>query len=278
MVSNWIITLTAEEWNEILKNNGFENNNGSQTLSENDLMCFYVLGTSSIKGTAIKCSEKLILQKVGDLNYFGIANDLQFVKDKENVIKYLKNFKGVANLGKSISKKDFELINSQMTPHTIPEESIVEEEIKIETKLLKPGTSHQTMFELEVNLRTFVSGELLKISDNWMKERIPDPNMLSRWKERMTGAKKQRAWLEDEENELIQFSDFYDLLTLIVNRGNWKKCFENIFGKQSIIESKMYELIPIRNKLAHNRSLTGEEKMMLELYSAQILRIIKKSS
>ena len=101
--------------------------------------------------------------------------------------------------------------------------------------------------------------------------------MLQRWKERKGEAAKQRAWFEHEENEIIHFSDFYDLVTLIVNRGNWKMCFGKTFGKQSIIESKMYELIPIRNKLAHNRALTDEEIMALDLYSRQILRRINDS-
>ena len=275
MVSNWLISTTAEEWNIILKTRKYENISVQSNLQDKDHICFYVMGTSSIKGTAIQSSGKAVLQKVGDLNYFGIANDLHFVKDKENVVKYLKNFKGVANLGKPIPNEDFELINSQMTPHAEPEESIVEEEIKLETKA-KPGSAHQMMFELEVELRKFVSEQLQKISDNWTKERIPDPNMLPRWEERMNDAKKQRTWFETEDNDIIQFSDFYDLVTLIVNRGNWKKCFENVFGKQSIIESKMYELIPIRNKLAHNRALTEEESMALGLYSKQIMRLIKK--
>ena len=273
MPSNWIIAIAIKEWNQFLKMKILENINAPK-ISDGDLMCFYVVGTSSIKGIGKKLNGGIHLEKIGDLNYFGISDRLEFVKDKESVIKYLKNFHGIANLGKPFSSTDMEVIASEMTPLATRTEGAVEKQIELKDTSLKPGSAYETMFNLEVSLRNFVSNELNKISRNWLNERIPDPKMLQRWKERKGEATKQRAWFEHEENAIIHFSDFYDLVTLIVNRGNWKMCFGKTFGKQSIIESKMYELIPIRNKLAHNRALTDEEIMALSLYSRQILRRI----
>lgn len=271
---NWIKSITVEEWNQILKIKKANSENGKSRIATGDKICFYVIGTSSIKCIAdVTGNGFLQLVKVGDLNYFGIANSLSFVKDHENVTKYLRNFNGIANLGKPIPATDMEMIYSQMTSQEIPQ-AVVETPTTIESSEIKPGSPHETMYLLENSLRAFISNELQKISKNWVKERIPDPKILQEWERRREQDKKQRKWFESKEIDIINYSDLYDLVTLIVNRGNWTKCFEKIFGKQSIIESKIYELIPIRNNLAHNRPLTDEEQMILNLYSKQILRLI----
>lgn len=273
-MANWIVSVSSEEWNSLLEKKSW-NDLKSKKPVDGDLVCFYVRGTSSIKGVAqIFDNRKIKFQKIGDLNYFGIVNNLRFVKSQEESVKYLKNFGGVANLGRPIPIEDMELISSQITPQKTLEAKI-DEKIFLAPSL-EPGTPHDVMFKLEDSLRKFIQSQLQQTSKDWIKERVPDPKIVERWQQRMEDSKKQRKWFEEENIDLIQFADFYDLVTLIVNRGNWKKCFEKYFGNQSIIESKMYELIPIRNKLAHNRSLTEEEGMALTLYSRQILRLILK--
>ena len=81
MSQDWISSVTVEEWNSILENS--QSFGCVKTLGANDRVCFYVMGTSSFKGVAIRTSDSLLtFEKVGDLNFFGVANTLEFVRDK----------------------------------------------------------------------------------------------------------------------------------------------------------------------------------------------------
>ena len=150
MISNWIIVITIKEWNQFLKIKILENIDAPK-ISDGDLVCFYVVGTSSIKGIGKKFNGSIHLEKIGDLNYFGISDRLEFVKDKENVVKYLKNFHGIANLGKPFSSTDMEVIASEVTPLAARTEGAVEKQIELKDTLLKPGSAYETMFNLEVS-------------------------------------------------------------------------------------------------------------------------------
>ena len=273
MPQDWISSVTVEEWNSILENS--QSFGSVKTLGANDRVCFYVMGTSSFKGVAIRTSDSLLtFEKVGDLNFFGVANTLEFVRDKENPTKYLNNFKGFANIGRPIPPGDMELIRSSISTQELPQAK-VGETMELTPEDATPGTSYETMFNLENSLRDFIVKELSSVSNNWIKERVPDPQMVEAWKERMEDDNK-RSGSSKQNASLIEYSDFYDLVTLIVNRGNWKKCFEKFFGNANVIQAKMYELVPIRNDIAHNRHLSEDNELMLRLYSKQILKLISQ--
>lgn len=274
MSQNWISAITVSEWNSILEN--ANNFSFLHKLAENDIICFYVLGTSSVKGIAQRNTEGLLkFSKIGDVNFFSISDRLGFVKDKEHVVKYLKNFHGFANLGKSLSSEDMEIITSNLTTQETSQAKVAESHTVLVTENKKEGTPYETMFNLENTLREFVDEQLSSISKNWLKEKVPDPKMVEGWKNRMDDYNKRKTTIT-KDTKLIEFSDFYDLVTLIVNKGNWKTCFEKHFGNVGVIQAKMYELIPVRNDIAHNRNLTEEDIMMLNLYSSQILRMINE--
>ena len=276
MSQNWIAAITVSEWNSILENSN--NFSSLHKLGENDLICFYVLGTSSIKGIAQRKTDGLLkFSKIGDVNFFSISERLGFVKDKEKVVKYLKNFHGFANLGKSMSLDDMETIMSSITTQESSQAKVAESHTILVSKNKKDGTPYETMFNLENSMREFVDKQLSSISKNWIKEKVTDPKMVEGWKNRMEDYDKRKT-TETKDVKLIEFSDFYDLVTLIVNRGNWKACFEKYFGNVGVIQAKMYELIPVRNDIAHNRNISEDDIMMLNLYSKQILRMINNEN
>ena len=274
MSQDWISSVTVEEWNSILENS--QSFGSVKTLGANDRVCFYVMGTSSFKGVATHTPDSLLtFEKVGDLNFFGIADSLEFVRDKENPTKYLNNFKGFANIGRPIPPGDMELIRSSISTQELPQARVEEIASELTPEEATPGTSYETIFNLENSLRVFIVKELSSVSNNWIKERVPDPQMVEAWKERMDDDNK-RSGSSKQNASLIEYSDFYDLVTLIVNRGNWKKCFEKFFGNANVIQAKMYELVPIRNDIAHNRHLSEDNELMLRLYSKQILKLISQ--
>ena len=274
MSQDWISSVTVEEWNSILENS--QSFGSAKTLGANDRVCFYVMGTSSFKGVATRTPDSLLtFEKVGDLNFFGIADSLEFVRDKENPIKYLNNFKGFANIGRPIPPGDMELIRSSISTQELPQARVEEAASELTPEEATPGTSYETMFNLENSLRAFIVKELSSVSKNWIKERVPDPEMVKRWKDRM-GEDSARPGSPKRNASLIEYSDFYDLATLILNRGNWNQCFKKFFGNANVIQAKMYELVPIRNDIAHNRHLSEDNELMLRLYSKQILKLISQ--
>ena len=272
MSQDWISSVTVEEWNSILENTqSFES---AKTLGANDRVCFYVMGTSSFKGVAVRTPDSLLaFEKVGDLNFFGIADSLEFVRDKENPTKYLNNFKGFANIGRPIPPGDMEMVRSSMSTQELPQARVEEAASELTPEEAAPGTSYETMFNLENSLRAFIVKELSSVSKNWIKERVPDPEMVKRWKERMEDDSK-RPGRSKRNASLIEYSDFYDLASLILNRGNWNQCFKKFFGSAKVIEVKMYELVPIRNDIGHTRHLSEEDEVRLKLYSKDVLRDI----
>jgi hypothetical protein len=269
---DWISSVTVEEWNSILENS--QSFGSAKTLGANDRVCFYVMGTSSFKGIATRTPDSLLtFEKVGDLNFFGIADSLEFVRDKENPTKYLKNFKGFANIGRPIPPGDMEMVRSSMSMQELPQARVEETASELTPEEATPGTSYETMFNLENSLRAFIVKELSSVSKNWIKERVPDPEMVKRWKDRM-GEDSARPGSPKRNANLIEYSDFYDLATLILNRGNWNQCFKKFFGNAKVIEVKMYELVPIRNGIGHTRQLSEEDETRLKLYSDDVLRMI----
>lgn len=274
MSQNWIISITVEEWNILMKNQNKSKIINLKKILPGDHLCVYVRESSNIKGIAkLTENQKLNFLKIGSVNYFGIADCLEFVKDKNDVVKYLKNFNEIANLGRPISKRDLDFIIEHMVPDS-ESKTLIEPYLPLDEDFVL-GSDYEKMFKLENILREFIVLQLEKMSKNWIKERIPDQETVTKWIERQTTAKKQSKWFNEKNYELIHYSDFPDLLTIIITRKNWKDCFEDVFEHKCMFEGKMIELSKIRNDIAHNRNLNKEEKDALDLYSRQIIKLIK---
>lgn len=68
------------------------------------------------------------------------------------------------------------------------------------------------------------------------------------------------------------YLDFSDLRETIIRRDNWRTTFSAIFGARyaELINSTMSQIEPIRNKVAHNRTVLKHELATLEKFLGDI--------
>jgi len=141
-------------------------------------------------------------------------------------------------------------------------------------RVVAMGSEYSLLKELELKLRAIIQRELSKKSENWWNELVPKSvrNVACKRKER---EEKLWPWLDVRQDlPLIHYINFRDYAKII--NKNWDICFKFIFADREIIIGKLKELEPIRNKIAHFRPLTEDEKKKLQLYSKEILSCIKK--
>ena len=73
------------------------------------------------------------------------------------------------------------------------------------------------------------------------------------------------------DNELIEYSDFKDILLVILESRNWENSFESLFGDKDDISVSFHRLAPIRNSIAHNRQLSDDDHITLLSEANRIL-------
>ena len=129
--------------------------------------------------------------------------------------------------------------------------------------------------ELEESLRVFIESKLAKLSNNWWKERIPEDVQL-----RAEGRKKSSTtlypWNEKDDLALVHYVDFTDYLKIISRKDNWKDVFAKYFKDITLLTSKLKELEPIRNNIAHFRPIRKTQATKLMLYTKEILSCISE--
>ena len=87
----------------------------------------------------------------------------------------------------------------------------------------------------------------------------------------MNSKTKTWPWQEDEDLSPIHWINFPEYQKIITRRDNWREAFQKYFKDSKNISSKLDELEPIRNKIAHMRGeLTPSEKDRLRMYSRDI--------
>ena len=106
-------------------------------------------------------------------------------------------------------------------------------------------------------------------------DRIPQ-DVKKMAEDRKNDKASQWPWVEQEDIHPIHYVNFSEYVKSITKRDNWREAFSEHFGDRNIISSKLRELDPIRNKIAHMRELTEAEKSKLQLYSTEIVNCIFK--
>ena len=135
---------------------------------------------------------------------------------------------------------------------------------------VEEGRHYKTMQELETRLRTFISLKLAAISSNWWIERVPE-DVRKRAEERKSKNERLYPWQSELGLQPIHFVDFPDYAKVILRKDNWNHVFSSTFKDKEIISSKLREIEPIRNAIAHFRKLSRSQEEKLELYAADIL-------
>jgi len=131
-----------------------------------------------------------------------------------------------------------------------------------------PSEEYIRVYFLEKALRRFVVDQLSMISEKWWRQRV-------RWKIREDAEKRKR----DEREKLVTTIDFHpiwyvhfmDYAEIVTRNDNWRDSFKRIFRNKEQFRATMEMLLPIRNKIAHMRSLSAREKKNLDALSEDVL-------
>lgn len=112
--------------------------------------------------------------------------------------------------------------------------------------------------ELECSLRAFIA-DRLSADSKWWKTRVP-PDVRKRAEERASGS-----------SNLVDFIDFGDYSKIILQRNNWHEHFRHVFPSKDWISTRLAELLPLRNDLAHSRPLSYDDAMKFRLFAQDTL-------
>lgn len=121
------------------------------------------------------------------------------------------------------------------------------------------------IFSIENLVREFIIFKLSGIEGpHWHKRRIPGP-ILQKYKEGKQ-YERQIKWNQLVPHHPIYYIDFPHLKAIIEQKNNWDDAFSSVFGRRDILVSKLSEMEPIRNRIAHNRACS--------LYDLEVVRSI----
>jgi len=131
-----------------------------------------------------------------------------------------------------------------------------------------PLEEYIRVYFLEKTLRQFVVDQLSMISERWWRQRVPG----NVWKN-AEGRKK------DEEEKLVHTIDLHPIwyvhfpqyIEIVTRNDNWTEAFKRVFGDKEHFRTVIEMLLPIRNKIAHMRPLSVNEKKNLDALSEDIL-------
>ncbi len=130
------------------------------------------------------------------------------------------------------------------------------------------------LFRIEVFLRELVIDELSRLGPQWRRQCIP-PDVRESMRNGIASEKSapmQRVRLLDP----IYYTDFPDLKKIIVKGDNWETIFRHVFPNKDIIAAKLLELEPIRNAVAHSRSISQDELELVKVAETYMLAIVGK--
>jgi Swt1-like HEPN len=125
--------------------------------------------------------------------------------------------------------------------------------------------AYQLLRTFEPELRAFVAKVLSEaIGPEWSKQRVPG-ECLKRWREKQDNDRKARK----KSSDLLSYADLGDWSMIICRRDNWP-LFKTYFNRPTFVEESFNRLIPLRNDLAHMRSLTRADRLV---FYAEILQL-----
>ncbi len=133
-----------------------------------------------------------------------------------------------------------------------------------------PALEYTQLKDLEQGLRDTIVDVLSRLSGNWWEERIPEDVRLNA-ERRLQANASPWPWHALKAEHPVSFIDFPDYMKIITRKDNWREAFLAIFKDLESVRTKLRELEPIRNNIAHSRDLTVLQKEKLRLYSLELL-------
>jgi len=137
--------------------------------------------------------------------------------------------------------------------------------------------AYTTLRNLEKELRALIENKLPQhYGDNWWNAGIPQ-RVRKDCEEKKTRRETPYPWLSEADYPLICYAGFKDYWKIISQNENWDKIFKPVFLDVACLMSRLKELERIRNDIAHNREISPDDTMKLELYTRDIIRAIGKT-
>ncbi len=146
---------------------------------------------------------------------------------------------------------------------------------KEEVKEKEKKMPYETFQRLENAFREFISGELSKITPDWWIQRVP-PDVREHAEDRKTKSENLWPWHHEKDLPLIYYVDFPDYIKIITRKDNWKDIFAPIIRDKEAVSTKLRELEPIRNDIAHSREISAHAREKLEIYVREIIAATQK--
>jgi hypothetical protein len=137
--------------------------------------------------------------------------------------------------------------------------------------------AHDLLRQLENGLRRFIIEKLEAVDKNYWKNRIPQ-DVREQAERRISEEEAKRPHEAKETLSRIYYVNFPDLVKIIRKRDNWRDLFQAYFQDEDSVSTKLRELEPIRNAVAHNRPLDPEQLQKLRLYAKDLLHAITGKS
>src|SRR2546422_4514099 len=135
-----------------------------------------------------------------------------------------------------------------------------------------PSEDNLLLKRLEEALRECIVSGLSTLTPDWWMARVPD-NVRSKAEGRKAKGESSWPWYGGKDLPLIYYVDFTDYSRIIRREDNWRDAFSHFFGDPEILQTKLRELEPIRNDVAHTRGLTENARDKLRVYSRDLLGV-----
>ena len=155
------------------------------------------------------------------------------------------------------AKSELESFTPSETSYTAPQIQVTPDVIADQ----RLGTIEKTFRELIV--------KVLDLREPWTKDKIPSDII-----RKVTEQRQKNNILDDVEVPLINELDFTHYKEIFIYNANWK-LFEDVFVDRPGLETKLTELAPIRNVIAHHkRAITETESKRVDVYFDDIMKLI----
>lgn len=133
--------------------------------------------------------------------------------------------------------------------------SIEDFPIDLRNNALKMSSAYTTLFCFENSVRRLVADRLKETKGSGWWNEFSSVNIKKRVEDRIKKDSKNK-WHAPRAQENIAYCDFGDLCDLIIN--NWE-CFEDLFPTQDWVKTRLNDLEPSRNTIAHHNILQDRD-------------------
>ncbi|APV43844.1 hypothetical protein Dform_00489 [Dehalogenimonas formicexedens] len=134
----------------------------------------------------------------------------------------------------------------------------------------------QALHKLEDILRKFIERELSKTGADWWMAKIPS-EIRSRAESRRQKQEAVWPWHPVSSTNVMDYLDFSDYRKIILEPTNWTQVFAGFFRAPSFIDSRLGELEPIRNDVAHSRPSSPMACDKIRLYGEELERCTNRT-